>query len=364
MSESHVWKVFYEGDRYFEELGESIRSAGYSVALEAYIFDYDHAGRPVLDELISASQRGVSVRLLLDGIGSLGNIDEIEEHLDGSQVRLRVYKPLRAGTLFRSGHQRRNHRKLTVIDSRVMFAGGMNISQEHSLRHSGPAHWRDTMLKIRGSLCRDALASFDEVWEHAAKRHWLMPRLNTGSKYKSGFRIVSNHTIKARRSYTKTYLENLRNAKEKIYIGSAYFIPRPSILRLLLRKAKQGLDVRIMTAGRSDIRIAQLAGQALYKTLLKRGVRIFEYQGRMYHAKTTLMDSVSSVGSSNMDYRSFLHNLELDVWSRRKDVAASLEKQWHEDESCCKEMILKDWKKRSVWRRFLEKISFLFRYYL
>ncbi|MCB1166608.1 MAG: hypothetical protein KDK33_10660, partial [Leptospiraceae bacterium] len=176
--------------------------------------------------------------------------------------------------------------------------------------------------------------------------------------------FLSNHGRRLRRAQRRFLVQLIQRARERIYIGSAYFIPARSILWLLRRKAKAGLDVRIITAGRSDVWLARQAGRSTYGRLLRAGVRIMEFQDRMYHSKVNIVDQRFMIGSTNMDYRSFLHNLEVDAWVCRDDALQEALDRWNLDEESSRELVWSQWKKRGILEKILEKVAFLLRFYL
>ncbi|MCB1168970.1 MAG: hypothetical protein KDK25_01480, partial [Leptospiraceae bacterium] len=235
--------------------------------------------------------------------------------------------------------------------------------------------WRDNMVRVQQGDFSMLRQSFEEIWTFSGKKSYgLLPRSRIPAKRLKKLNLLdsdcpdvlflSNHGRALRRAQRRILLQQIKNARHRIYIGSAYFVPGRRILWLLRRKAASGVDVRILTAGKSDVWLARQAGRSTYRGLLKHGVRIFEYQERMYHAKINIIDERVMIGSTNMDYRSFLHNLEVDAWINRKDIGKDALHQWHLDEIQSRRILLERWKHRSPLEKFLEKVAFLLRFYL
>ncbi len=367
-------KLYWEGDEFFQDLIRDIGRASISICLESYIFHSDQTGERVIQALLQAARRGVRIRVLVDGVGSFPPWN-LRRHFRSTTAAFRIFKPVGLLTAFKSGFHRRNHRKLILIDDSVAYTGGMNIGDELSQAVRGDRRWRDNMMRVEDGDFYLLKQSFDEIWTYAGKKSFgLMPRSRISRKYLKKLSpfsphcpdifFLSNHSRALRRAQRHLLIQLIKRARDRIYIGSAYFIPARSILWLLRRKAAQGVDVRIITAGRSDVWLARQAGRSTYGRLLKHGIRIFEFKDRMFHAKMTIIDDRFMVGSTNMDYRSFLHNLEVDAWVCRKESVQAAVEQWHIDESESERVHRLRWKKRSILEKLLEKIAFLLRFYL
>ncbi len=363
-----AWKLFFDGDDFYRALLRDLRSARHSIAFEMYIFDNGGRAAEIVECLVKLAGR-VRVQILLDGIGSFSINREWLGRLIAAGADVRIFRPLQLYTLFRSGHMRRNHRKLIVIDREILYLGGMNIADVNSRRASGIHTWRDTMIRLDGVIGRDGLAAFEGVWRYTKTRHFFLPRRPLGAQGKSaahdGFQLVANTPRAHRRYASRLLVSAIRSAKRSVWIQAAYFTPRRSVVRVLRTKAEQGVDVKIMCPGISDVPAVQHAGRALYAGLLKRGVRIFEYQNRVLHTKAVLIDGETSIiGSTNLDYRSFLLNLELDVLIQRSDVGGALAEQFLIDLENSKEIHLDEWQKRSFWQRVREQFFYWLRRYM
>ena len=367
-------QLFWEGDQFYQSLIEDIDQSHMSICVESYIFHSDHTGERVIQALLRAARRGVRIRVLVDGVGSFPPWN-LRRHFKSTTAAFRVFKPVGFFSALKSGFHRRNHRKLILIDDTVAYTGGMNIGDELSREIRGARRWRDNMMRVEDGDFYLLKQSFEEIWSYAGKKSFgLMPRSRISKKYLNRLSpfsqhcpdifFLSNHSRALRRAQRQLLVQLIKRARDRIYIGSAYFIPARSILWLLRRKSAQGVDVRIITAGKSDVWLARQAGRSTYSRLLKHGIRIFEFPDRMYHAKMTIIDDRFMIGSTNMDYRSFLHNLEVDAWVCRKDTVQAAVEQWHVDEAQSFRIHLKRWKNRGWIEKLLEKIAFLLRFYL
>lgn len=387
-----IGPLCFEGDDFYDALHADLAGARRRVWLEFYIFRLDRVGRRVLRRLRTlADRRGVEVRLLLDGIGSRADIEAIRTFLSGSSVELQVYKPVTLFSMFRSGMHRRNHRKLVLIDGRVCWIGGINIKEEISMHWHGSTRWRDTMLRIQREpdlrrffrhLSTNMFLLFETV------RHKVYP-LTVGNVFQrlsvrnlrllavlrrharrraadAGAALSLHTTIlhRERARFRRDYMAMLRQARQKILLCTPYFVVDRRLVRLLCRKAQSGVDVRLMTAGTTDVWSARQAGRATYARLLRAGVQIYEFQGRIFHAKQTLADDRYYIGSGNFDFRSFLHNQETMVLGRGAEMRLALEAQWNRDANECHRISVREWKRRSMLERITERMSRAFRYYL
>ncbi len=347
-----LWKtetIIFDGDDYFRSLFEAWSRAERTIDFETYIFDDDEIGQDVVHELLKAHARGVRVRLLVDGIGASGWWQTRGIELEKQGVEVRVYHPLMIPELWRRlmidlrmivperkpkkslvlrRLNRRNHRKVSVIDGQVAFVGSINVSKTHSFQYSGKIAWRDTAVRLEGHGISDLIAAFDHAWNrsHAVAQ-------NRRLKIRFSFRrrdgdfsspVSLNYTGRLRRMSRVKFKTLLKNANSKIWISNAYLAPPSNITRMLTKAAKRGVDVRVLVpGGHSDVWFMPFIARAYYRPLLKAGVRVFEYKPRFLHAKSVVVDSEALIGTSNLNRRSFLHDLEVDV---RLDSPETLEK--------------------------------------
>ncbi len=348
--EGHVDELFAEGDTLYESMLGSIRSAGLAIRMESYIFASDEVGWRFAEALAARAAASVDVRLHLDAAGAWGSSSRrLERYLRDHGVHLRWFHrwswrdPLR--------YNWRNHRKLLVVDDRVAYVGGFNIHRQSSRRFYGEVRWRDTHAEVSGSLASDAAQLFDAFWR--GHRRWT-PKLRGMHK----LQLVSNHTRACRHQIRCLYTEAFESATKSILLTTPYFVPDLSTLRHLMTCARRGVDVRVLVPSKSDVPITRWAAHALYASLLSAGVRIYEYQPRMMHAKTVVVDQRwATLGSANLDYRSFFLNYELVLAMTTPDECELLGQQFREDLSESRLILAQTWSQRHWTRRLLEAIG-------
>lgn len=342
-------EVFHSGDAFFDSLAEGIRSAQYSIEWQTYIYEPDEIGRQFHQLLQDAQARGVWVRLLIDGIGSPNwapreyparifhpapwQLWRIRHH----QHPFLFTKFLRA---FRKINQR-NHRKVCLIDRREAWVGSMNVCNHHSFRHSGSAAWRDTAVRLQGIGVQPLYQAFERTWKKSRSFRTAKRRRVRAPKWMKDLTLPRNadhpwvrlnDTRRARKKNLRDLCERIRCANQRVWITNAYFVPTYSVLRALVHAGLEKKDVRLILPSKSDVRLVRWASQIAYSVLLSAGVQIYEYLPSVLHAKTVLIDDWAMIGSSNLNYRSIIHDLEADVVLLQTHSRQSLEQQFLEDQ--------------------------------
>ncbi len=353
--------LYFSGDAYFAALIEAIEKSGSRVWIETYILGKDAISEEVLQSLRRASARGVDVRLLIDGFGSLSiPTQELQSRL-GSGVRIRVYHPLPFTGLFQArrgwlrrlslmrrlwqGINRRNHRKTCLIDDQVAFVGGMNLSGEPSERLHADAAWRDTAARVQGMSpepLRPLQEAFLLAWNSAVETwrsafHWRSAfegRLRLPLRRIEGTSselIRLNHTALFRRQWNRELLFRVMNARERVWLTTPYFVPHLTLIRALRFASWSGVDVRILLPRKNDVFFMKWVNRAFYRFLLHAGVRIYEYEPRPLHAKMLGADQWWVVGSMNLNSRSWYHDLEGAVILKKRESIELLSQQFEQD---------------------------------
>ncbi|HYG76160.1 MAG TPA: DUF2062 domain-containing protein [Planctomycetota bacterium] len=396
--------LLVDGRQAYPEMLRCIENAEHSVDLETYILRADRTGRRFAKALKAAARRGVNVRLAYDGVGGLGvPMDYIEPLLDAG-VQVAVYRPL--NMLWKLGlgpMNRRNHRKILIIDRKIAFTGGLNIGDEYAARENGGGGWRDTHVRLDGSApARQLLELLNHTWARSQKfslheerpdPHLPAPHLAEGIKEviknsqadeaeAASFhpeipfkpeptstdvpvQILSNKEFLQRVRVRHAYMHAIREARHYILIENAYFIPDRGIRRALRNAVKRGVKVGVVVAMYSDVHLAALASRALYGDLLTSGVRLFEYPVAMLHSKAAVIDDVWSVVSSyNLDHRSLKHNLEAGVFLLDTPFARALRNQILADIRRCREVTLQFHESRPWNEALAESIAYQSRYWL
>lgn len=368
--------LLIDGPATYDAMLAAIDAAEHYVMLETYIFADDEAGRRFAEKLAARSARGIAVMAVYDSFGSLGSDEAFFESMRDSGVKLIEFNninPVEGGNPLKLNN--RNHRKLLVVDGKVAFTGGVNLSSTYSSRSTGlpkknPAKegWRDTHIEIRGPAVAGLEKAFIDQWRELGGDPVETPPA-PGGDMPAGDEIVA--ILKAeggdgnQSAIFAAYLDAIRVAENRVWITQAYFAPDEEFLALLASSAERGVDVRLLAPGLSDSGLVLSASRSRYGDLLKSGVRIFENQDAVLHAKTAVIDGIwSTVGSSNLDYRSFLHNDEVNAIVIGEEFALAMEKQFLLDISQAREIELQEWSERSLWSKLREKISWTIEYWL
>jgi cardiolipin synthase len=381
-------RLYFKGDDYFKDVLKAIRGSKHSVDFEVYIYEKGILGDRVANALTQAARRGVRVRLLVDGIGSPDCASEYGPKLKKGGVRFRVYRRLpaffnffprlfgflpRGMTLHRLRSlwfrmNRRDHRKLVIVDRERVWLGGFNVSDEHLESVAGQKAWRDTGLGLSGLKDRAFRLAFNMAWhDKVHRRLWRRGRrqlIDWLSRKSNPYSVQINATRRHRNRFHREMLGRLRSARRRIWVTTPYFVPTLPVLRTLLHAVLQGRDVRLILPERSDIPFVRWASMAFFPPLLKAGCRIFEYHKSILHAKTLVVDDWALVGSSNFNHRSFLHDLEVDVVTQRPKSLKSLERQAAFDFKQSREITFSDLKLKPFWIRLLTWLFFRFRHWL
>lgn len=350
-------ELFIEGDDLYQSMLASMASAQQYIQLESYIFADDEVGRRFAEALGERAQAGVDVRVHIDAAGSLFPASRrLVRELCKHKVRLRWFhrwswrEPLR--------YNRRNHRKLLVVDGKFAYLGGFNIHRESSRAVLGERRWRDTHVRFEGLLATQAMQLFDRFWQ--GDRDW-MPQPTPDARSK----LMPNHSRDCQEQLRCIVTGMFAGAERSIYLTTPYFIPGQRTQHLLKAAASRGVDVRLLVPRQGDIKLARWAAQAAYAELLEGGVRIYEYLPRMLHAKTIVIDGdFATVGTANLDYRSFFLNYELNLFTRDPGLCRKLQVQFQTDLKAAEEIDIRQWNRRFWSNRLFELLGWLTRRWL
>ncbi|MFN3965096.1 MAG: cardiolipin synthase [Silanimonas lenta] len=317
------------GESTFEALFSAIAAARHSIHLEYYIFEPDSVGTRLRDLLAARARAGVAVRLLLDGLGSRRCSPRFLAPLSAAGAEVAWFHPLRLGHLvWRPTLNLRTHRKIAVIDGRIGFTGGVNISDSQSERASAAA-FHDLHLRMEGEVVSALQLAFAEDWHYATGR-LLTAAADWPPQPPGGIRcqLVPSGPDNPLAPIHRLYVDALHTARQRVWMMTPYFVPDAAVLLALTSAALRGLDVRLLLPSRNDSRVVRAAARSFYPELLAAGVRVFEFQPRMLHGKALLVDGDTAIiGSANVDPRSFWLNFELSVLFRDTAVAAALERR-------------------------------------
>lgn len=330
-------KIFTSGDDFYQNLLSQIHEAQQEILFEFYIFSPDAIGELFEKALMEAQQRGVHVRVLVDGVGSQEWIQKRMSILKNAQIKVRIYHPLISQTfsntmrpflksLLQFNHllsrlNRRDHRKVVVIDRSVAFVGSYNLHICHSETYSHPP-WQDCAVQITGKNIPDIAESFYFVWNRSSfltLQNFLPHKRNSDSTRNLFVQILDGKHFNANFNFlshyysAKQFIRKIHSARERIWIMNPYIAPPVALLNALQKAALRGIDVRLYLSTKSDVFFMPWVAQAHYRNFLKSGVKIFENQHQFIHAKCVIIDNFYSLGSSNLNRRSYFHDFEFDV---------------------------------------------------
>lgn len=373
-------RLLIDGPATFKAMFGDLERARHSIQMESYIFEDAELGQRVAEVLKRKARAGLEVRLIYDAVGSLATPGAFFDDLAQAGVRVCEFNPVRTSFPFRADKlNHRDHRKITLVDGKVAYTGGINISDVYSAGSSSILRskpddgdgepkrgWRDTSVRVQGPAVMDFSILFADTWMRQGCEHAPAPAARRASV--NGDRLVtvlgSTPADTEPRIY-RALLTAIGSARQSVHMTMSYFVPDPQTTDFLIAAARRGVEVVLVLQGKSDSELVLRAGQSYYRPLLAAGVRIYERSDTLLHAKTTVIDGVwSSIGSSNVDWRSFLHNDEVNVIVFGADFATEMEALFQHDLAHAEEITPEQWQQRGLWRRVQERFGRLFEYWL
>lgn len=350
-------EIYTDGSTKLQALIRELYKARHHIHLEYYIFEDDPVGRLIRDILIEKAREGVEVRLIYDDVGCWHVKNRFFEKMKEAGIEARAFLKVRF-PLFTSKVNYRNHRKVVVIDGKTGFIGGMNIAERY-IRGFSWGIWRDTHILVEGRAVYGLQTAFLMDW------YFVDRTLITSSAYfpklatygESVTQIVTSDPVGEWREMMQGLTLAILNAHKYFYIQTPYFLPTEPIMNALRTAALTGVDIRLMMPERADNRITHLGSCSYLKDILKAGVKVYFYQKGFLHSKLMVSDDIlSTVGSTNMDFRSFEHNFEANAFMYDRDTALRMKEIFLHDQKTSIQVSLKNWEKRPLKRRVLESI--------
>ena len=348
--------ILQNGDAFYPPMLQAIRTARDTINFEVYIFEPDEVGREFIEAFKERARAGVEVRLLLDGFGGLKTTKRWRDELRKAGVMVSRFRPPSFRNLVR--FFKRTHRRAIVIDGTVGFTGGAAVSKKWKGNVRNEHEWRDSMTQVTGPMVAGIQSAFATNWVYCTGEVLAGPRFFPELERGPGpcaLSVVSSPSD-ALQPIRLLFWVSFRNARKRAWICNSYFIPDSRLRDALIERAQNGVDARILVPGNhTDAVPVQWAGRSYYEELLKAGVRIFEYEPAMMHAKTTVVDGAwAIVGSANLDERSMELNEENVLGIADPEFATAIEDGLVEDFARSREIKLEEWRKRPFIQRCLE----------
>jgi cardiolipin synthase A/B len=369
--------LLQDGPATYEAMFTAIAQARDHINMETYIIEDDAVGRRFADALIAKQQQGVQVSLIRDSAGTFGTPKAFFDRLTEAGVKVLEFNPINPAAARKEWEwNQRDHRKLLIIDGRTAFLGGINISSVYSSgsfsRGSGKPSpndlaWRDTDLQLQGPVVAEFQKLFLATWEaqHGdplPEKHWFPPPENAGLQV---VRAIGSSPDEPYSLIYATLLSAITSAERSVHLTNAYFVPDPQLLAALEAAARRGVDVKLILPSRTDSWLVFHAGRGYYEQLLRSGVRIFERRGVILHSKTALIDGVwATVGSTNLDWRSFLHNQEVNAVVLGAEFGSQVQAMFDRDLAQSDAITLADWLRRPLDLRVKELFARTWQYWL
>lgn len=374
--------LLQNGPATHEAMLEAIRGAEDHINLETYIFDDGELGQEFAQLLLEKQGTGVQVNVLYDSVGGLLTPQSFFDELRNGGIAVLEFNPV--NPLAKNPKtwliNNRDHRKQLVVDGRIAFIGGVNISDDYSSfplgrptsggKPGGPARhagWRDTHIQVEGPVVAEFQRLFLATWTRQAEapptpRHYYPELSVQGSEI---VRAIGSRADRESSPIYLTLLSAISRAETTVHLTVAYFGPDPELLKALKGAARRGVKVMLVLPSHTDSAAIFHLGRSYYTTLLKAGVEIHERQGAVMHAKTAVIDGVwSTIGSSNLDWRSFVHNDEINAVVLGAEFAAQMDAMFTADLAESEQIQLGEWRRRSLWLRLKERLARLGAYWL
>ena len=326
--------IMTDGYAFFPELLKDIAAARHHIHIDMYIIEDDALGRLITDALIDKAKSGVEVRIIYDDVGCWKVKHSFFEKMRESGIEIVPFLPVRFPS-FTSKVNYRNHRKLVVIDGVIGYVGGMNIALRY-VKGTGSQPWRDTMLRLTGGIVYSLQRSFLVDWYFVDRTlisdRKYYPPLDTTVENSCLAQLVTSGPTAKYPEIMQGYVRAITAARHYVYIETPYFLPNEPVLFALKTAAMAGVDVCLLCPHHSDARYTEWASRSYLRELSEAGARIFLYETGFMHSKLMIVDdSLSTCGSTNVDFRSFENNFELNVFIYDEGTALRLKKIFHDD---------------------------------
>jgi cardiolipin synthase A/B len=351
--------VLLNGEQIFPAMLEAIRGAQYTITYAQYFYEDGPISRDLAEAMAERCRAGVGVNILLDAFGTLSMPKEYSDAMSRSGCHVAWFRPLTQYIFHR--YSNRNHRRILVIDGRVGFTGGSGVSRKWMGNGRTENHWRDTDIRIQGPAVEYLQAAFVENWLEATgvvlggEAYFPRPIAPGGDVYAQ---VVKSSPAAGSFAMYTTFLLAVNSAQRSIHITNPYFVVDQRMREALITARRRNVRVMVLVPGAIDHNIVRQASRRQFGDLLRAGVQIYEYAPALLHSKTMIIDGVwATVGSTNLDNRSFAVNDELNVIVYNRDVAQRLEAAFTDDLTRSRRITFEEWKKRGITAKLLETLA-------
>jgi len=361
LTQNNAASILGDGDAKFSNLFQDIKNAKSYIHIQYYIFRNDTLGRRLVDALAEKAREGVEVKLLIDGMGNFWTSKGIFKPLVQAGGHFGIFMPPR---FFRINFQ--NHRKLCVIDGKIGYIGGFNVGDEYMGRVRRFGAWRDLHMRLQGDIVKELELRFIMDWNFAAprlkvealERYFPSSAAHIGDNTGSFIQIITGGPDTKWANIFNGFSKMISEANENIYIQTPYFAPDENIFESLRIAALSGIDVRIIIPANPDHPFVKWCSLSYLGELLEAGVRCYEYTEGFIHSKLVIIDGIAtSVGTANMDMRSFKLNFEINAFIYDTKINKRLKAQFYHDLKLCREILAEVYQHRSVWQKIKEAFS-------
>ncbi|MEA3444518.1 MAG: cardiolipin synthase [Bacteroidota bacterium] len=355
-------KVLNSGKETFDSIIEELHSAKNHIHLEYYIIEDDEIGNNIKNILIDKAGQGVKIRLIYDDVGSWSLSDGFVDDLRNAGVE--VYSFMSVKTYrFANKINYRNHRKILIVDGKIGFMGGVNIADRYLKGHDGKGFWRDTHLRIEGDAVKNMQIIFLMDWYFMSSK--IIDNINCFPPHqvdeKHLLQITTSGPDSDWANIMQTFFSAIATAVDYVYISTPYFLPNESILTAIRTASLSGVDVKIILPKKNDSFLTNYSSRSYIENLLEAGVGIYFYKKGFTHSKLLMVDDVfATVGSTNMDIRSFDQNFEVNALIYDEEITSEIKKAFIEDLGYSEKVELETYKNRKLVQKFFESIARLF----
>ncbi|MBP2241179.1 cardiolipin synthase [Cytobacillus eiseniae] len=353
-------KVLTNGEETFQEILNTLRSATHHIHMEYYIVRHDKIGQEIKEILIEKAKEGVKIRFLYDAVGSWQLSKKYIMELRLAGIEIIPFGPVKLPFL-NSKINFRNHRKIIVVDGSTGFVGGLNIGDEYLGRDENFGFWRDTHLMMKGEAVRSLQLIFLQDWYYMtnvqiSSADYLSPDLE--ENIHGGVQLIAGGPDNEWSTIKNIFFSMINSAERSVWIASPYFIPDEDIFSALKIAALSGIDVRLLMPQNPDKKIVFYASRSYFPELLEAGVKIYEYKKGFMHSKIVIVDEeLASIGTSNMDMRSFHLNFEVNAFLYRTGSTQKLVTGYLDDLKSARRLEINKFKKRHIGFRIIESTS-------